>query len=552
MTILELDGVSKGYGTGSSRTQVLKNIQLSVEEGEFVAVVGFSGSGKTTLMSLIAGLIQSDEGEIRVDGKKVSEPSPERGLVFQNYSLLPWFSVHDNVHLAVKQVNKNLSKSEQHKIADEYIDLVGLYSARDKRPGELSGGMRQRVSLARGLAMDPKILLLDEPLSALDALTRTTLQEEIERIWNAAKKTVVMITNDVDEAILLADRIVPLIPGPGATLGKEFKVELPRPRNRTEVNHNPAFKQLRNQVSEYLLSCRPSIKDIESSIVELPTQLPVEFSRSNKKRLTEGYLELTELGKTYETKNGPAIIVEDFNLSLNKGEFISLIGHSGCGKSTVLSMVAGLNSSSKGGVILDGREVDSPGPDRGVVFQSPSLLPWLSALDNVLLGIDKVFPGESASVRKGMAEHYLGLVGLSDSLNKYPKELSGGMQQRVGVARAFALRPKVLLLDEPFGMLDSLTRLELQDLLIKIWEHAKITTLMVTHDVDEAIYLSDKVAMMTNGPRARLGELIEVPFARPRNRLELLKADEYYEVREQLIGFLEGQELKRGNIHKAA
>ena len=255
------------------------------------------------------------------------------------------------------------------------------------------------------------------------------------------------------------------------------------------------------------------------------------------------FLELSNLGKTYETWRGPAVIVQDFHLKLDRGEFVTLIGHSGCGKSTILSMVAGLNDITEGGVIIDDREIWGPGPDRGVVFQAPSLLPWMTALDNVLLGVNKVFAHGSSSDRRDIATYYLTLVGLGDALHKRPTEMSGGMRQRVGVARAFALKPKVLLLDEPFGMLDSLTRLELQDLLLEIWEREKITALMVTHDVDEAIYLSDRVTMMTNGPCARVGDILEIPFARPRNRRALLATDEYYRLREHLIGFLEGQEL---------
>lgn len=254
MSFLELTNVSKGYGEGSARTQVLRDLNLQVAEGEFVAIVGFSGTGKTTLISLIAGLITPDAGEVTVEAQPVREPSPERGVVFQNYSLLPWLSVHGNVFLAVKQVQRNASKEEQHEITNRYIDMVGLSPAREKYPLELSGGMRQRVAVARGLAMDPKILLLDEPLSALDALTRATLQDEIEEIWQKDRKTVVMITNDVDEAILLADRIIPLRPGAdGATLGPNFQVALDRPRDRTAMNHDPHFKKLRNEITQYLV-----------------------------------------------------------------------------------------------------------------------------------------------------------------------------------------------------------------------------------------------------------------------------------------------------------
>ena len=264
------------------------------------------------------------------------------------------------------------------------------------------------------------------------------------------------------------------------------------------------------------------------------------------------FLEMHNLGKTYDTPKGPAVIVEGFDLSLHQGEFVTLIGHSGCGKSTVLSMVAGLNDITDGGIVIDSREVTGPGPDRGVVFQAPCLLPWLTAFENVMLGVQKVFAHGTDQERHDIAAYYLTQVGLGDAMHKRPAELSGGMRQRVGIARAFALKPKVLLLDEPFGMLDSLTRLELQDLLLEIWEREKITALMVTHDVDEAIFLSDRVTMMTNGPRARVGDILDITFERPRDRAALLATDEYYRHREHLIGFLESQELKRELAHKAA
>lgn len=265
-----------------------------------------------------------------------------------------------------------------------------------------------------------------------------------------------------------------------------------------------------------------------------------------------GYLEMVKLNKTYDTPKGPAVIVDEFDLELKAGEFVTLIGHSGCGKSTVLSMVAGLNEITDGNVVVGGKEIDGPGPDRGVVFQAPCLLPWMTAFENVMLGVAKVYAHGTDRQRREIVEHYLCLVGLADAMHKKPAELSGGMRQRVGIARAFALAPKVLLLDEPFGMLDSLTRIELQELLLDIWEKNKITTLMVTHDVDEALYLSDRVTMMTNGPAARVGEIVEVPFSRPRVRESLLESDEYYALRERLIGFLEGQELERGLITSAA
>ena len=265
------------------------------------------------------------------------------------------------------------------------------------------------------------------------------------------------------------------------------------------------------------------------------------------------YLELWKLTKTYPAPSGgEAVIVRDFDLTLDKGEFVTLIGHSGCGKSTVLSMVAGLLDATGGGISVAGREIDGPGPDRGVVFQSPCLLPWMTALENVMLGVTQVYPRLKEKDRRDIAAYYLELVGLGASLEKRPAELSGGMRQRVGIARAFAISPKVLLLDEPFGMLDSLTRMELQEVLLELWSRDKKTALMVTHDVDEALFLSDRVAMMTNGPSARLGGILEVPFARPRDREGVLAHPLYYDLREQLIGFLEGQGHGKGEPEEAA
>src|SRR5712671_4762832 len=239
------------------------------------------------------------------------------------------------------------------------------------------------------------------------------------------------------------------------------------------------------------------------------------------------YVELSNLSKIYPTPKGPAVIVKDFNLRIAKGEFVTLIGHSGCGKSTVLSMLAGLNDITGGGIILAGKELDGPGPDRGVVFQSPCLLPWMTAFENVLLGVDQVFYTASRAERRQIAEYYLSVVGLADAMLKRPAELSQGMRQRVGIARAFALAPKMLLLDEPFGMLDSLTRFELQQVLIELWRKDKKTALMVTHDVDEALFLSDRIVMMTDGPEAEVGDILEVPFVRPRNRKDVVEHPAY-------------------------
>ncbi len=251
------------------------------------------------------------------------------------------------------------------------------------------------------------------------------------------------------------------------------------------------------------------------------------------------FLDISQLIKTFPTPKGPLTVVRDFNLGVKKGEFITLIGHSGCGKSTVLSMVAGLTDLTEGGIILAGKEVTGAGPDRGVVFQAPCLLPWYTAFENVMLGVDQVYYTATSLERRQIAEYYLTIVGLGDSMHKRPSELSQGMRQRCGIARAFALSPKMLLLDEPFGMLDSLTKYELQDVLLDLWQRDQKTALMVTHDVDEALYLSDRVVMMTDGPEATVGDILEVNFPRPRTRKQLMEDPEYYRLREHLIGFLE-------------
>ncbi|MAT71746.1 MAG: bacitracin ABC transporter ATP-binding protein [Planctomycetaceae bacterium] len=257
------------------------------------------------------------------------------------------------------------------------------------------------------------------------------------------------------------------------------------------------------------------------------------------------FVEIFRLIKAYPNPYGePAVVVDGFNLIMRRGEVVSVIGHSGCGKSTVLTMVAGLNSITQGSVAIAGREVEGAGPDRAVVFQSPCLLPWMTAYQNVLLGVKQVYPHGSKQQRREICEHYLAEVGLADAMHRYPREMSGGMQQRVGIARAIALKPQMLLLDEPFGRLDSLTRMELQDVILRILDRERITTLVITHDVDEALYMSDRVCMMTTGPRAKVGQMLDLPFARPRDRKEVLEHFLYYELRGCLVSFLEQQDKR--------
>jgi nitrate/nitrite transport system ATP-binding protein len=282
MPLLQLHNIAKSFRAGARTHEVLRGVNLDVQQGEFVAIVGYSGSGKSTLMSLLAGLILPDSGTVQFDGAPVTGPGPERGIVFQNYSLLPWLTVYGNVALAVNQVLRDWPAARRHDQIRHFIELVNLTPAIHKRPHELSGGMRQRVSLARTLAASPRVLLLDEPLSALDALTRGTLQQELARIWQEERTTCVMITNDIDEAIVLADRIVPLTPGPAATLGPSFAVELVRPRDRKELNHDPQFKHLRNAVTSWLVESRKHMRrhsPLATEPMVVPNLVPADLSR---------------------------------------------------------------------------------------------------------------------------------------------------------------------------------------------------------------------------------------------------------------------------------
>lgn len=299
MSFIELKGVSKSFGPMT----VLKDVNLSINRGDVAAVVGYSGAGKTTLISLIAGLTSPTTGTVCMNGKPITAPGPDRGLMFQNYSLLPWLTTRENILLAVQAVFPQWSREEQGTWVEKHIRMVGLSHAADRKPAELSGGMRQRVSLARTLSLDPEVLLLDEPLGALDALTRATLQDEISRITQESGKTVLLITNDPDEALYLADRIIPLSAGPGATLGPDFRVEIPRPRDRRALNHDPEFIRIRNQIVSWLLG--PGGRPVQTATrrLVLPDLLPENLDeprhRFGTKRLprrrSEQKLEVVEI-----------------------------------------------------------------------------------------------------------------------------------------------------------------------------------------------------------------------------------------------------------------
>lgn len=303
MSFLVLNQVSKGFGPPEARREVLRGVDLSVKQGEIVAIVGYSGAGKSTLLHLVSGLLKPDAGFVTLGGQVIEGPGTDRGVVFQNYSLLPWMTVAENIRLAVDSVFPDWTEERRSEQVDRYIHLVNLTHARDRRPSELSGGMRQRVSVARALAMDPQILLLDEPLGALDALTRGTLQEEISRICRASGKTVVLITNDPDEGILMADRILPMSAGPGAILGPSFPVVLGPTRDRRALNQDPRFKALRAEVVAWLLGpgARPAVSvsrkltlpDLEPEDLEIPR--PLIGGRRRPRRRSEERRETVDL-----------------------------------------------------------------------------------------------------------------------------------------------------------------------------------------------------------------------------------------------------------------
>jgi bicarbonate transport system ATP-binding protein len=249
-------------------------------------------------------------------------------------------------------------------------------------------------------------------------------------------------------------------------------------------------------------------------------------------------LRFEQLSKVYDTPRGPYTVLENVNLEIHKGEFVCVIGHSGCGKSTLLNMVSGFATPSSGKVLLEGRPIEKPGPDRMVVFQGYALLPWLTAYENVYLAVDSVKPELAEHIKKEITLEHLEMVGLSAARDKMVTQISGGMKQRVAIARALAIRPEVLILDEPFGALDAITKEELQEELLKIWNTQKCTVLMITHDIDEALFLADRLVMMTNGPAAAIGEVLSIAFPRPRSREDIMEDPHYYELRNSALDFL--------------
>jgi nitrate/nitrite transport system ATP-binding protein len=253
---------------------------------------------------------------------------------------------------------------------------------------------------------------------------------------------------------------------------------------------------------------------------------------------SEHFLVVDGVTKVYPTANGPYTVLDGIDLKVSEGEFVCLIGHSGCGKSTLLNMISGFNTPTDGVVMLQNQPIVEPGPDRMMVFQNYCLLPWLSVFDNVYTAVDAVFPKKPKAEKRAIVREHLAMVGLTEAAEKKPGQISGGMKQRVAIARALSIRPKLLILDEPFGALDAITREELQEELLKIWREHRVTVLMITHDIDEALFMADRLVMMTNGPSAKIGEILDIPFSRPRNRARIMEDPKYYELRNYTLDFL--------------
>jgi bicarbonate transport system ATP-binding protein/nitrate/nitrite transport system ATP-binding protein len=252
----------------------------------------------------------------------------------------------------------------------------------------------------------------------------------------------------------------------------------------------------------------------------------------------ENFLVIEGVSKIYPTSEGPYTVLDGVDLKVREGEFVCIIGHSGCGKSTLLNMISGFNTPTDGVVLLQDQPITEPGPDRMMVFQNYCLLPWLNVFENVYLAVDSVFPKKTQAEKRAIVKEHLAMVGLTEAADKKPSQISGGMKQRVAIARALSIRPQVLILDEPFGALDAITKEELQEELLQIWRDHQVTVLMITHDIDEALFLADRVVMMTNGPAAKIGEVLNVPFSRPRNRRRIMEDPEYYNLRNYALDFL--------------
>ena len=511
--VLQCSGLRCGRGDA----EVLRGLDLDIGAGEVVAVLGRSGAGKSTMVAALAGLLRASAGAVLIDGVAVEGPGSERGVVFQQHGLLPWMSASSNIALAARGV----PVKERNALVQRMLELVGLGTAGAKLPSELSGGMKQRVAIARALVGSPRILLLDEPFSALDALTRASLQDELERLRVESGASVLMVTNDVDEALLLADRVLLLREG---RIARAWSVAAPRPR-RAALQHDANLRALARTISA----------DLAEDAVGAPASSGVE---GGGEALVAPGLELLSM-RGVSKRYGSQVVVDEIDFVVRAGEFVSLLGHSGCGKSTLMSIAVGLVEQSGGSASMDGRPIDGPGLERAIVFQHGGLLPWSTVDSSIRLAVRQAKPRARRSEVDAEVRRAATLVGLGKLMERRVADLSAGMRQRVAVARAFAMAPRLLLFDEPFASLDSTTRAQLQDVLLEVWSKSGCGALMVTHDIAEALYLSDRILLMSDGPDARIVEDIRVPFERPRARQAVQDDPRFSALRARIVGLLD-------------
>lgn len=530
--VLELREICKAHGRGAHRHVLFHKLDLRVAEGEWLVVLAADGRGKTSLISLMAGLQLADEGEVLFRGLPVLCTAAANGALLRGAALRPWLSVHDNLVAALAHTYRSLPVSRQHELATHYARRLDLDDVRAQKPRKLDATQRCRALLARTLALEPELLLLDEPLRDLDACTRAALCDALALLPELRKRSCVWITDDVDEALQLADRIVVLQAGGDgdSRLGAMVRVELPRPRRRLALQHDADYIALRKTLIEALQEAVPTSLVTGSAGPHLPSQDDPAPAAANDEHGTvrrsprpERYLEFSAVGSDGSSAR------ERFSLKVEQGECVALMGPPDGRASTLLAMAAGLQPIAHGAIVLDGRQIGAPAADRYRLTATPPLQPWRSVSDNLMQDVRAQFPQLDAAARAAVVLHYLARVGL-DAESHRAGSLSARAQQSLALARAFALSPKLLLLDEPFAALAQPDRWTVQAQLLALWSRTRPTLLLKTHDIDEAILLADRIVVLGDEAASH-----EVRLPRPRSRLGMLGQPAYYTLRSQLL-----------------
>lgn len=483
--IIVCKNMDKTFETSRGAVHVIEDVTLNVHENELLVLFGPGQCGKSTMINCMSGLEPVTEGSVEVNGKKVIKPGPDRGVVYQRMALFPWLTVMGNVEYGPKM--RGVPKKERRERAQHYIELVGLKGFENSYPNQLSGGMQQRVGIARAYCNEPDVLFMDEPFGHLDAQTRYLMQEDLMKIWEKEKRTIVFVTNNIEEAIYLADRIIVMTNCP-TKIKKEYKIDLPRPRNYVDEE----FLKLREEIS---------------TVVDKALQ---EGENMEKQDII---LHVDHMTKCF----GDLKVLNDISFDVHRGEFLCIVGPTGCGKTTFLNCITGLYDLTGGQILVNGELVDTKKHNIAYIFQEYSTMSWLTVEENVAFGLKmKRMPKDV--IKKEVAE-VLEMVGLTKYKDYYPVELSTSMLQRVVIARAFAVKPDILLMDEPYGQLDVELRFRLEDELIKLWQKLGTTVIFITHNIEEAVYLSENILVLTNKPTS-IKHKLENTLPRPRNVVE--------------------------------